>query len=181
MKLRLLLLTFFFFTSSLENHMVESFEFEVGDATGWVIPPANDTDFYNKWASKNRFKVGDTINFKYKKDSVMSVSEIDYDQCVSTHPMFFSNSGDTDFPLDNSGAFYFISGASGHCQKGQKLIIKVLGGGHSPPSGSPPSPPSGGGGNSSSTSPSIPTSGGGGGVLVSLQMIVFYVGAMLLF
>jgi len=28
--------------------------------------------------------------------------------------------------LDRSGPFYFISGAEGHCEKGQKLVTVVL-------------------------------------------------------
>ena len=65
-------------------------------------------------------------DFKYKKDSVMEVTESDYKKCNSTHPNFFSNTGDTLFKLDRSGPFYFISGASGHCSRGQKMILKVM-------------------------------------------------------
>ncbi|PSS30179.1 Early nodulin-like protein [Actinidia chinensis var. chinensis] len=105
---------------------VTSFEFQVGDTNGWVVPPSNDSKIYNDWASENRFQVGDTIHFKYKKDSVMEVTESDYKKCNSTHPNFFSNTGDTLFKLDRSGPFYFISGASGHCSRGQKMILKVM-------------------------------------------------------
>ncbi|KAK1272319.1 Early nodulin-like protein 1 [Acorus gramineus] len=169
------LLLVIFFTSSLHHHLVESFEFEVGERVGWVIPPSNNTTFYNTWASKNRFEVGDTLNFKYKKDSVMAVSEIDYRRCVSTHPTFYSNNRDTDFPLKHPGTFYFISGASGHCEKGQRMIIKVLD--RSQPSDSPPPPPS-----HNSTSP--PSSAGGVSTGVSvlgpLQMlVVFTVGSLM--
>ncbi|XWS51302.1 hypothetical protein CRYUN_Cryun12cG0165300 [Craigia yunnanensis] len=78
---------------------------------------------YNKWASKNRFKVDDTIHFKYKKDSVLVVKE-EYDKC----PLILNSSPTmvTIFKLDQPGFFYFISGVTGHCQKGQKKIIKVL-------------------------------------------------------
>ncbi|XP_010249435.2 PREDICTED: early nodulin-like protein 1 [Nelumbo nucifera] len=81
---------------------------------------------YNEWASKNRFQIGDAIRFKYKKDSVMAVSDSDYKRCNSTYPIFFSNNGNTLYRLDHSGLFYFISGASGHCERGQKMIIKVM-------------------------------------------------------
>ncbi|KAF3788030.1 Early nodulin-like protein 1 [Nymphaea thermarum] len=121
-----------------------AFEFTVGGDMGWAIPPANDTDMYNQWASKNRFQVGDTLHFKYKKDSVMVVSDTDYDMCNSSHPLFYYNNGKTDFKISQSGLLYFISGVSGHCEKGQKMIIKVLSGPASPsPGGSPstPSPP----------------------------------------
>ncbi|XWS37198.1 hypothetical protein CRYUN_Cryun19dG0022500 [Craigia yunnanensis] len=100
-------------------------EYEVNGNDGWIAPK-HDNQIYNKWASKNRFKVDDTIHFKYKKDSVLVVTEEEYDKCQPSHPQFFSNNGDTVFKLDRSGLFYFISGVTGHCQKGQKMIIKVL-------------------------------------------------------
>ena len=66
------------------------------------------------------------LDFKYEKDSVVEVSEEEYEKCHSPHPLFFSNNGNTAFDLDHPGSFYFISGISGHCEKGQKMIIKVL-------------------------------------------------------
>ncbi|XAR58244.1 hypothetical protein NMG60_11026659 [Bertholletia excelsa] len=103
-----------------------AFEFQVGDAKGWAVPPANDSKFYNDWASENRFRVDDTVLFRYRKDSVMEVAEEEYKRCNSTHPTFFSNTGNTVFTLNRPGLFYFISGATGHCPKGQRMIIKVL-------------------------------------------------------
>ncbi|CAI0457179.1 unnamed protein product [Linum tenue] len=102
---------------------VTSFEYQVGGAKGWVVPPSNDTRIYNDWASENRFLIGDTVS---KKDSVMEVSMEDYKNCNSSHPSYFSNTGDTVYELDHSGPYYFISGVSGHCGKGQRMIIKVL-------------------------------------------------------
>ncbi|KAJ9174097.1 hypothetical protein P3X46_017162 [Hevea brasiliensis] len=119
----LILFCFSFLFSS-----VISTEFLVGGHNGsWVVPNSKkDDQIYNHWASKNRFKVNDTLHFKYKKkDSVMVVSEEDYKKCRSAHPFFFSNNGETLFILDRPGLFYFMSGVSGHCQKGQKMIIKV--------------------------------------------------------
>ncbi|KAJ7974713.1 Early nodulin-like protein [Quillaja saponaria] len=112
--------------SCLQYVSVSAFEFQVGDSHGWVVPPANDTKIYNEWASENRFLVGDSIRFRYKKDSVMEVTEADYKICNSTHPNFFSNTGNTFFRFEHSGAFYFISGVSGHCEKGQRVIVKVM-------------------------------------------------------
>ncbi|PIN17794.1 hypothetical protein CDL12_09531 [Handroanthus impetiginosus] len=86
-------------------------EFEVGERTGWVVPQANDTEMHNEWASTKRFKVGDTVHYK---------------ECNSTHPNFFSNTGNTVITLDRSGFFYFISGAAGHCDKGQRMIVWVI-------------------------------------------------------
>ncbi|GFP94089.1 early nodulin-like protein 1 [Phtheirospermum japonicum] len=81
---------------------------------------------HNEWASKLRFKVGDTIRFKYKKDSVMEVDKKNYKECNSDRPIFFSNTGNTMYTLDRSGFFYFISGATGHCEKGQRMIVWVM-------------------------------------------------------
>ncbi|OAY29562.1 mavicyanin [Manihot esculenta] len=122
-KLLLLLFTIF---SSLHYFSVSSFEYQVGGKKGWVVPPANDTRIYNDWASENRFQVGDTVRFRYKKDSVLEVTEQEYKKCNSSHPSFFSNTGNTVYKLDHSGPFYFVSGVSGHCQKGQRMIIKVM-------------------------------------------------------
>ncbi|KAG6720120.1 hypothetical protein I3842_03G043500 [Carya illinoinensis] len=123
--LMLFLLTVF---SYIGLFPVSSFEFQVGgtQTQGWVVPPVNDSKIYNDWASETRFRVGDTVRFKYEKDSVMEVNESDYKRCNSSHPNFFSNTGNTVFGLDYPGPFYFISGVSGHCKKGQRLIVKVM-------------------------------------------------------
>ncbi|CAL5024785.1 unnamed protein product [Urochloa decumbens] len=115
--------------------------FEVGGEEGWVVPPASDGGRYNQWASKNRFLVGDIVHFKYDKeeDSVMVVTEDDYNNCRATHPIFFSNNGDTEVELDRPGVFHFISGVEGHCERGQRMVVKVVGQGTPPPA--PPSPP----------------------------------------
>ncbi|ONK71198.1 uncharacterized protein A4U43_C04F5890 [Asparagus officinalis] len=116
-----------------------SLEFDVGGDKGWVVPPAKEPEMYNQWASKNRFNVGDIVRFKYKKDSVMVVTKEEYEKCKSTRPVFFSNNGNTEYKLNNSGTFYFISGVSGHCERGEKMILKVIS--HAPGT-SPPSPDS---------------------------------------
>lgn len=54
------------------------------------------------------------------------VSEEEYEKCHSAHPLFFANDGDGVFKLDRPGLFYFISGAAGHCERGQKMIVKVI-------------------------------------------------------
>ncbi|XP_031104760.1 early nodulin-like protein 1 [Ipomoea triloba] len=106
--------------------MAASNEFDVAGEKGWVIPSAKDDQFYNEWASKNRFKVNDTLKFEYQKDSVMVVSQEEYEKCRSAHPMFFSNAGKTVVKLERAGLYYFISGVSGHCERGLKMIVKVL-------------------------------------------------------
>ncbi|KAG2246659.1 hypothetical protein Bca52824_086287 [Brassica carinata] len=79
------------------------------------------------------------ICFKYKKDSVLVVSEDEYKECKATKPQLYSNNQDTVFKLDRPGLFYFISGVSGQCEKGQKMIIKVMETESSPDSPSPSS------------------------------------------
>ncbi|CAL5362492.1 hypothetical protein CsSME_00053915 [Camellia sinensis var. sinensis] len=115
-----------FLISSFQFLTVMCVEFEVGDDKGWVVPSSKKDQLYNEWASKNRFKVDDTLRFEYKKDSVMVVTDEEYDKCKSSHPLFFSNNGNTVFKLDRPGLFYFISGVAGHCERGLKMIIKVL-------------------------------------------------------
>ncbi|KAK4799590.1 hypothetical protein SAY86_024955 [Trapa natans] len=107
-------------------NFVSSAVFEVGGKDGWTIPKKSVAGVYNQWASDNRFRVNDIIHFTYDKDSVMEVDEEGYEKCRSTQPLFYSNNGDTSFTLDRPGLFYFISGVSGHCERGQKMIIKVL-------------------------------------------------------
>ncbi|KAL0424240.1 UNVERIFIED_CONTAM: Early nodulin-like protein 2 [Sesamum radiatum] len=122
----LLLLVSTIFSSLQLLQCVYCTEFEIGERGGWAVPPGNDTHMYNEWASRKRFKVGDTIRFKYKKDSVMKVNKKDYNECNSTRPEFFSNNGNTIVTLDHSGFFYFISGATAHCDKGQRMIVWVM-------------------------------------------------------
>ncbi|KAI3831953.1 hypothetical protein MKX03_036590 [Papaver bracteatum] len=136
MKTNLLFCMIFIFCSlQYLTVVVHSLEYDVGDTKGWVVPQPNASNIYNEWASKKRFQIDDSIRFKYGKDSVMVVSDTDYKACNSTQPIFFSNNGNTIFKLDRSGYFYFISGVSGHCERGQKMIIKVLAVEEASPSG----------------------------------------------
>ncbi|KAL9375686.1 hypothetical protein Peur_032565 [Populus x canadensis] len=50
----------------------------------------------------------------------MKVRVEDYKKCHSRHPNFFSN---TVYHLNYPASSYFISGVSGHCEKGQRMII----------------------------------------------------------
>uniref|UniRef100_A0A0D3AIZ7 Phytocyanin domain-containing protein n=1 Tax=Brassica oleracea var. oleracea TaxID=109376 RepID=A0A0D3AIZ7_BRAOL len=93
----------------------------------WEVPPANASTSFNDWASSKRFQVGDIIRFKYKKDSVMQVTKECYKQCNSSHPRFYSNTGKTRF-----------IGTSGHCEKGQKMIVEVISNDRTTTSSAPP-------------------------------------------
>ncbi|KAK3155141.1 hypothetical protein QOZ80_2BG0199380 [Eleusine coracana subsp. coracana] len=100
--------------------------FNVGDEKGWTVPSGNGTESYNHWAKRNRFQVGDILEFKYANDSVLRVSHDDYKQCSTETPMSRFTDGDTKFPFDTFGPFYFISGVPGHCEAGQRMIARVM-------------------------------------------------------
>lgn len=50
----------------------------------------------------------------------------DYITCNTSSPIAAHSDGNTEVKLEHSGPYYFISGAQGHCEKGQKLIVVVL-------------------------------------------------------
>ncbi|KAF8053363.1 hypothetical protein N665_1424s0004 [Sinapis alba] len=100
----------------------------VGGYVGsWKVPDS-PSNTLNHWAEANRFKVGDVLVWTYdaKTDSVLQVTKEDYDRCNTTKPLKQFNDGDTKFKLNNSGAFFFISGASNNCVKGEKIHVVVL-------------------------------------------------------
>jgi len=73
----------------------------------------------------------------------MVVTEADYDSCRASHPIFFSNNGDTEVALDHPGPVYFISGESGHCERGQRMVVRVVGPGAPPPAPTSAAAPAG--------------------------------------
>ncbi|KAF8400874.1 hypothetical protein HHK36_014177 [Tetracentron sinense] len=101
-------------------------EFKVGDTGGWREPDANSTSMYSQWAAKNRFQVGDSLNFEYKEDSVLVVEKWGYHHCNTSNPISAFNNGKTVIKLDKPGPIYFISGAPDHCKNGQRLVVDVL-------------------------------------------------------
>ncbi|GMH25549.1 hypothetical protein Nepgr_027392 [Nepenthes gracilis] len=138
------ILWFFFIISAACFSSSHARRFYVGNRDGWVLDPSES---YSQWAGRNRFLVNDTLYFKYKKkeDSVLEVSKDDYDHCNTENPIAKFEDGDSEFTLQRSGPFYFISGNKDHCQKGQKLIVVVISERHFrpapatlPPSSSPP-------------------------------------------
>ncbi|KHN15298.1 Early nodulin-like protein 1 [Glycine soja] len=98
-----------------------------GKTDAWRVP-ASESDSLNQWAEKSRFQVGDYLVWKYDggKDSVLQVSREDYGNCSISNPIKEYNDGTTKVKLEHPGPFYFISGAKGHCEKGQKLVVVVL-------------------------------------------------------
>ncbi|GAB2284777.1 hypothetical protein Dimus_019230 [Dionaea muscipula] len=118
-----LLIVFIFLSSSIA---VSGFQFDVGGHRGWVKPTGDERETYNEWAGQNRFHIGDTLYFKYHKDSVLEVSEEDYEKCNKSNPITRFDDGNTVFRFNHSKFFYFISGEPGHCEDGQRLIVRVM-------------------------------------------------------
>uniref|UniRef100_A0A5B6YKU4 Putative early nodulin-like protein 1 n=1 Tax=Davidia involucrata TaxID=16924 RepID=A0A5B6YKU4_DAVIN len=106
----------------------EATDFLVGGKTdSWKIP-SSESDSFNKWAESSRFLIGDSLVWKYdsEKDSVLQVTKRDYVSCNTSSPIEEYKDGNTKVKLDRSGPYYFISGAEGHCEKGQKMIAVVM-------------------------------------------------------
>ncbi|BAD81202.1 putative NtEPc-like protein [Oryza sativa Japonica Group] len=99
--------------------------FHVGGPRGWRVPDANTS--YTWWAMNNRFHVGDSLYFRYGGgDSVLVVDREAFDGCNATEPVARFAGGATTVPLGRPGFFCFISGAPGHCDGGQRLIVRVM-------------------------------------------------------
>lgn len=65
-------------------------------------------------------------DFKYANDdSVLLVAHDDYKQCGTAIPLSRFTGGDTKFTLDRYGPLYFVSGVAGHCEAGQRMIVRV--------------------------------------------------------
>ncbi|CAL5375082.1 unnamed protein product [Camellia sinensis] len=126
-SLVVLLLVFLASTS-----LSEAREFLVGGKTeAWNVPSSSShhsPDSLNQWAESSRFLIGDSLvwNYDSNKDSVLQVSKRDYVTCNTSSPIAEYKDGNTKVRLDKAGPFYFISGAEGHCEKGQRLIVVVM-------------------------------------------------------
>ncbi|KAK1396262.1 early nodulin-like protein 2 [Heracleum sosnowskyi] len=106
----------------------QAFKYYVGGKDGWSLKPSSKS--FNDWASRYRFQVHDSLIFKYKNgtDSVLQVDQDHYVTCNTTSPILaLENTGDSStFNFNKSGLFFFISGHSDNCKKGQKVIILVM-------------------------------------------------------
>ncbi|PQQ01464.1 mavicyanin-like [Prunus yedoensis var. nudiflora] len=98
--------------------------YRVGDSDGWTSRGLVD---YNKWASTKDFHVGDTLMFAYNNQfhNVMQVSDQDFQSCNATSAFATYTSGSDTVTRKRPGHYYFLCGAPGHCQAGQKVDIKV--------------------------------------------------------
>ncbi|KAF5748117.1 early nodulin-like protein 1 [Tripterygium wilfordii] len=117
-----LLLMFLLFSFSQAKEILVG-----GNKDAWKVP-SSQSDSLNEWAEKSRFRMGDSLVWKYEsgKDSVLQVTREAYLSCNTSSPIDEYKDGNTKVTLDRSGPFYFISGTNGHCEKGQKMIVVVL-------------------------------------------------------
>ncbi|XP_047333240.1 early nodulin-like protein 1 [Impatiens glandulifera] len=117
-----LLLTILFSVSLSEGREF----FAGGHSDSWKIPSSPED--LSDWSGRMRFLIGDSLVWKYdpKSDSVLEVSEEDFNSCNTENPISKHDDGNTKIVLNRSGPFYFISGAEGSCQKGEKIHIRVL-------------------------------------------------------
>ncbi|XP_064971348.1 early nodulin-like protein 17 [Musa acuminata AAA Group] len=113
--------------------------YRVGDAEGWREPDKNDAAMYDTWAGKYAFRVGDSLAFDYKNDSVVRVSKRGYYHCNETGGGSASKDGSTVFLLDQPGFYYFVSGDVDHCKRGQRVMIEALDA-QRPPAAAGPAP-----------------------------------------
>ncbi|CAA2965476.1 mavicyanin-like [Olea europaea subsp. europaea] len=101
-------------------------ELAVGGATGWRQPGANETEMYSNWAATRRFRIGDSLRFEYKNDSVVVVDKWGYYHCNESHPISVYNTGNTIINIEKPGPMYFESGDPEHCKNGQRLLVEVI-------------------------------------------------------
>ncbi|XP_034210753.1 mavicyanin-like, partial [Prunus dulcis] len=96
--------------------------YRVGDFSGWSSRGLVD---YNEWASTKDFHVGDTLTFSYNNQfhNVMQVTNEDYESCNPASPIAVYASGSDTITLERPDNFYFLCGAPGHCQAGQRVEI----------------------------------------------------------
>ncbi|XP_022851102.1 early nodulin-like protein 1 [Olea europaea var. sylvestris] len=131
----LVLFIIFLSFSEARDHLIG------GKSDAWKVP-SSESDSLNHWAEKTRFQVGDSLVWKFdgSKDSVLQVAKRDYVTCNTSSPLETYTDGNTKVKLERSGPYYFISGAEGHCEKGQKVIVVVMSEKHSRFIGVSPAP-----------------------------------------
>ncbi|KAG6505518.1 hypothetical protein ZIOFF_037874 [Zingiber officinale] len=95
----------------------ETREFLVGGAnTAWQIPP-NTTDSLNHLEVRSSKRLG---------AAVLEMTRKAYLSCNRSQLLAEHKDGTTAVELRRSGAYYFISGAAGACNEGQRLIVVVM-------------------------------------------------------
>ncbi|CAL9198064.1 unnamed protein product [Musa hybrid cultivar] len=98
----------------------------VGGSYGWKIPP-NKT-FYEEWANKQIFFVGDKLVFLYTtglQNVIEASEEEEFVYCKQTNVEDVQFVGPTILELTKAGVHYFYCSVGLHCEGGQKLRINV--------------------------------------------------------
>lgn len=89
--------------------------------------------------------VGAVFVYDSSRDSVLHVTQDDYNNCNTASPLHKLSDGRSSFHLDRSGPYYFISGVAENCRKNEKLVVVVMAdrsSSHKPDdTASPPPPP----------------------------------------
>ncbi|KDP43194.1 hypothetical protein JCGZ_22746 [Jatropha curcas] len=99
--------------------MAMATDYIVGDDEGWNVG-VNYTD----WAKDKLFYVGDRLVFQYKSpNNVYKVNGDQFKNCIPSNDLL--NTGNDTVPLSKPGKKWYICGATGHCEQGQKLVINV--------------------------------------------------------
>ncbi|PON61440.1 Phytocyanin domain containing protein [Parasponia andersonii] len=83
-------------------------EFTIGGSKGWSVP----TDQIFVYPSG--------------QDSVLLVSQEDYNNCNTNNPQKKFDDGHTVYTFNKSGPHYFISGNKDNCHKNEKIVVIVL-------------------------------------------------------
>ncbi|KAJ1405944.1 Phytocyanin domain [Sesbania bispinosa] len=102
----------------------------VGDHAGWNLPSCQE--FYEDWAKKRTFAIGDILLFKYNPglNTVVQVNKEDYECCTTKNTIHTYFDGNTAFTLDKAGEYFFYSSVGRHCEAGLKLRVTVPQGKH---------------------------------------------------
>ncbi|CAD5189640.1 unnamed protein product [Musa acuminata subsp. malaccensis] len=98
----------------------------VGGSYGWKIPP-NKT-FYEEWANKQNFFVGDKLVFLYTtglQNVIEASEEEEFVYCKQTNVEDVQFVGPTILEVTKAGVHYFYCSVGLHCEGGQKLRINV--------------------------------------------------------
>ena len=66
------------------------------------------------------------FKFDAAADSVLEVSQDDYNRSSTANPVATYKASDATVPLPRSGPYYFISGTPGSCDKGERLVVVVM-------------------------------------------------------
>lgn len=128
------------------NQWARRNRFHIGDALCKIaaVPPTHlpPSSVTMQLLTRARGTIYLHADFRYDNDSVLAVDYDGYSRCNTTGAALKFDDGDTTFELYRHGFFFFISGKPGHCQAGQKLVVRVMV--HSQPVSPAPAPTTGG-------------------------------------